>query len=192
MSNQRTPRVGKLTEGSKFLSAYDFVNLSQAAEFLVKMCASTGKSTGVQNDEYVKMSLAKADYVITVEDYKESGPKYEKIVGFLILTPDETSKQDLPKDITGKGIHLELVCSRAPGSGKYMLEQMDELAKKKKYQYISLVAVKGVQGVYERRGFQYLQLDDDNLPEMVKSLVGGRRKTHKNGLRKRKTMRRRR
>jgi len=187
----RVPRVGKLINGGSFVSGYGFSNIDQASEWLVKMCASSGSSVGVKNPEYVKHELEKAVYVLTAEDYKESGPRYEKILAFMILTPDETKKSDLPRDVSGRGIHLALVCSRAAGSGGYLLEQLNEIAKKDEYQFISLSAVKGVQDVYERRGFKYLMLNDEGLPDMIKK-IGGRRKSRKNGFRRRKTMRHRR
>lgn len=129
-----------------------------------------------------------------------------KILAFAVL-----------KDKGDNVIDLSLICSGIKGAGTQLLNRLDTilLQHTSDFNTISLDAINGkVASIYAKSGFEPIKIIEDNMILMKKPIedagvefdyngltkytrsgkkYGGRkRKTHKNGLRKRKTMRRRR
>lgn len=115
------------------------------------------------------------------------------------------------KDNEDGTIELSLICSKVKGLGGHILSNAKSIAKNEGYKAITLTAINGgVASIYAAKGYKFIKLDDKNLAEMTLALerretdptgfdkllrsgkkYGGKR-SRKNGLRKRKTMRRRR
>lgn len=144
-----------------FLKFFKFNSTEQAAESMIGLCKSTGNSRGVSASGYLLDALNGFPYssptkplntIIIIHDNVDPKPN---IKGFLIL-----NKQD------NETVYLSLICSKAKGGGSYMLEHMQNIALNKNFEKIELEAVEGVSSVYEKRGFEFVEIGPDNLPIM--------------------------
>lgn len=196
------PYIGRsFEEGNVKQDFYDFIKVNGPTGVQNKLLPVCNQNPGdpVIGASYIKDSFETDDIPLIIVYTDNAEPPDVKAFAFFKDNKDET-------------IELSLICSKVKGLGGHILNTAKEKARKLEKKAITLTAINaGVASIYAGKGYEFTSIDDEKLAKMKLSLdrketeihgfekvtrsgkkYGGKRKSRKNGFRRRKTMRRRR